>query len=307
MVPTRRVDVPPGGGRRRGRAAGIRGEGCLSREVSVLRRVAGRGLRGAQCAAGAVRRRRRPVRQPPRRGSRRTAGAGTSARAAAPEGGGARRRLPHGVHRRRPSRRDAAQHRHAGGDRRQRDVRHHPLRRARQPRALHRRRRRGRAERPGDQLEAAQRGAVGQAARYPLMLRWLVDIPIRRKLLVITVLATLVALLLAGSVIVGYEVYTYRHQITRQTAVQADILAASVTASLEFNDPKAAREYLDALHADPDIVAAAIYAADGSLFARYARAGADGVAVPKLQPAPSQRFEDDHLVVAWPVKQGTRL
>jgi len=138
------------------------------------------------------------------------------------------------------------------------------------------------------------------------MLRRLADVPIRRKLLVISLLASTVALLLAGSIIVAYEVYTYRVQTVRQMSVQADVLAANVTASLEFNDPKAARESLGALRADPQIVAAAIYAADGSLFARYARPAAEGLPVPPLQPGPGQRFEDDHLVIAWPVRQGTR-
>jgi methyl-accepting chemotaxis protein len=138
------------------------------------------------------------------------------------------------------------------------------------------------------------------------MPRRLVDIPIRRKLLVITVLANTVALLLAGVIIVAYEIYTYRAQVARQATVQADMLAASVTASLEFNDPKAALESLNALRANRDIDAAAIYAADGSLFARYTRPGNDGGRIPGLQPAPSQHFDDDHLVAAWPVRQGGR-
>jgi methyl-accepting chemotaxis protein len=137
-------------------------------------------------------------------------------------------------------------------------------------------------------------------------MRWLVNIPIRRKLLLITVMASAIALLLAGVILVAYEVYTYRAQKAQETAVQSEMLAASVTAALEFNDPKAAQEYLNALRANPDFVAAAIYAADGALFASYSRTNPGARAVPARAEAPSQRFEGDELVAFWPVRQGAR-
>ena len=137
------------------------------------------------------------------------------------------------------------------------------------------------------------------------MLRRLIDIPIRRKLMLITVLASAVALLLAGSIIVGYEIYTYRAQKLQETTVQAEMLAASVTASLEFNDPKAAQEYLNPLRTNPDFAAAAIYGQEGKLFASYLRAGAPSNTPPRAQE-PGQRFEGDELVTFWPVRQGTQ-
>src|SRR5687768_115811 len=100
-------------------------------------------------------------------------------------------------------------------------------------------------------------------------MRSLADIPIRRKLMLITVLATAVALLLAGSIIVGYEIYTYRAQKTQDVVVQAQMLAASVSAPLEFNDAKAAQEFLGVLRANPEFAEAGVYRADGSLFASY--------------------------------------
>jgi methyl-accepting chemotaxis protein len=138
------------------------------------------------------------------------------------------------------------------------------------------------------------------------MLDWLVDIPIKRKLRLITILATAVALLLAGTAIVAYEVTTYRTQKLQESAVQAEMLAASVTASLEFSDPKAARESLNTLRANPDFAAAAIYAADGSRFAGYSRIERAPPEVPARAQAAGQRFEGDDLLVWWPVRQGKR-
>ena len=137
-------------------------------------------------------------------------------------------------------------------------------------------------------------------------MRWLVDIPIRRKLLLITVLASGVALLLAGTIIVAYEVYAYRAQKTQEIAVQAQMLAASVSAPLEFDDTAAAREYLNALRANPDFLAAGIYRADGRAFASFTREGELPQALPARAQAPGQHFEGNHLVVSWPIVQGTR-
>ena len=112
-----------------------------------------------------------------------------------------------------------------------------------------------------------------------------------------------VALLLAGTVIVAYEVYAYRQQKAQEIVVQAEMLAASVTAPLEFNDRKAAQEFLNTLRANRDFAAAAIYAADGSLFASYSRAGAP--VPPRAQPADRPSRPTD-LVTFWPAREGSR-
>ncbi len=134
-------------------------------------------------------------------------------------------------------------------------------------------------------------------------MRWLTDTPIRRKLILITVLANAIALLLAGSIIVVYDIVKYRAQKTQELSVQAQILSASVTASLVFNDPKATQEYLGALAASPDITTAGVYAGDGTLFASYARPGAIGQPLPPRAEPQGQRFEGDDLVISRAVSE----
>ncbi|HEX8126323.1 MAG TPA: ATP-binding protein [Allosphingosinicella sp.] len=63
----------------------------------------------------------------------------------------------------------------------------------------------------------------------------------------------------------------YREQKLREASVQADILAASVIAALDFGDNATAQEAVDALRVNPQINAAGIYAPDGALFAGYER------------------------------------
>ena len=59
----------------------------------------------------------------------------------------------------------------------------------------------------------------------------------------------------------------------RETTAQAQILAATVTAALAFNDAKAAHEYVGALASNPDVEAAAVYDAAGARLCRILSPG----------------------------------
>ncbi len=135
-------------------------------------------------------------------------------------------------------------------------------------------------------------------------MRWLTDMRIRAKLTLLALLTSAIALLLAGVVIIAYDNYSYRMQKTGEISAQAEILAASMTASLEFNDPKAAQEYLNSLEANREITAAGVYALNGKLFASFFRSGTPP---PPVSAEPEvQRFEGNEFVVFRPVQQGQR-
>jgi signal transduction histidine kinase/CheY-like chemotaxis protein len=93
----------------------------------------------------------------------------------------------------------------------------------------------------------------------------------RYRLSLIVPLAVLL-LLLASLWIIYQGERTYRHEQQRATQVQAEILAASATAALDFGDRSTAQESVDALRANPQVKMAAIYDAKGDGFAGYARA-----------------------------------
>jgi methyl-accepting chemotaxis protein len=132
------------------------------------------------------------------------------------------------------------------------------------------------------------------------------DIPIRIKLMMVTVLASAIALLLAGSIIVAYENLTYRDQKVKEIAVQSQILAESVAASLEFSDPKSAQEYLNALRANSEIYTAGVYDMQGTLFASYVRPETITPPVPTIAKPPGQYFDGDQLAVSSTITQGVR-
>jgi len=86
-------------------------------------------------------------------------------------------------------------------------------------------------------------------------------------------LAGLMAVLLlaaAFGIIFQYD-GVYRAQKAREASVQAEILAASVTAALDFGDTASTQQAVDALKVNPQIEAAGVYTADGMRVAGYER------------------------------------
>ncbi|MBI2016647.1 MAG: HAMP domain-containing protein, partial [Candidatus Rokubacteria bacterium] len=127
------------------------------------------------------------------------------------------------------------------------------------------------------------------------------DKSIKQKLMLLMMLTSSAALLLACLAFVTYELVTMRQQMARELSALAGIIADNSTAALSFKDRKSAEETLATLAAKEQIVAAALYAADGSLFARYLRAGTPPAAVPDAPKAEGYRFESGRLLLSAPV------
>ncbi len=87
--------------------------------------------------------------------------------------------------------------------------------------------------------------------------------------MLITLLTTGGALLLAGLALIVLDVARFRKDMVRDLTTLADIVAQNSTAALSFQDPSAAQDTLQGLKARPTITAAAIYDAEDRLFARY--------------------------------------
>ena len=82
-------------------------------------------------------------------------------------------------------------------------------------------------------------------------------------------------LLLAGIGIIAQSEAAYRDLKTQETRVQAEILAASVVAALDFGDETAAQEAVEAIRVDREVRSVGIYDAAGALVAGYGRDGAE--------------------------------
>ncbi|MCX6903990.1 MAG: PAS domain-containing protein, partial [Verrucomicrobia bacterium] len=97
-------------------------------------------------------------------------------------------------------------------------------------------------------------------------------IPIKRKLTLITLLTSGVALLLASVAFVAWELVVFRKTMVNGALITAEMVGYNSCAALSFDDPASAAETLKSLHADPHIMGGAVYRKDGTLFATYQRA-----------------------------------
>ncbi|HEU0099923.1 MAG TPA: ATP-binding protein [Allosphingosinicella sp.] len=117
----------------------------------------------------------------------------------------------------------------------------------------------------------------------------------------VPIAAGIMALLLLaiGLAVVFQNESAYREQKLRETTIQADILAASVTAALDFGDAATAQEAVDALRVNPQIDAAGVYDRDGARFAGYERRAG---ALPEAAGTP--RGGADTVAAMVPVLRG---
>ena len=128
---------------------------------------------------------------------------------------------------------------------------------------------------------------------------------LRRATTAVAMIAAIV-LVAAGLAVAGYNESLFRAQATREAQVQADILAASLTAALAFDDAVAAQQYLDALSANPEAEAAGLYSASGGLLSGYRRDPSQPL--PLQAPARPPGLQDGQIVIVSPVVQsGVRL
>ena len=122
------------------------------------------------------------------------------------------------------------------------------------------------------------------------------DLPLKRKLTIISMVTSGVALLLACAVIAMSELRKARAAMLTETLTLARIIGDNSAAALTFGDPDSARQTLQSLVADPHITGAIIYDLEGRPFAQYQPPGS----VP-LTPPPVQRnfhrYTDDSLEI----------
>jgi signal transduction histidine kinase/CheY-like chemotaxis protein len=99
------------------------------------------------------------------------------------------------------------------------------------------------------------------------------NLSIKRKLMLITMLTSSVALLLSSASFLTYDLISFRHLLTQDLETQAQIIGYNSAAAMAFKDEPVATATLSALKAKEDIVAAVLYTPDGKIFAQYVPGG----------------------------------
>lgn len=120
------------------------------------------------------------------------------------------------------------------------------------------------------------------------------DLPIRRKLALLSLVTSMVALVVACGSLITFEQFAFRRTLTRDLAISAEMIASNSASALAFDDVQSAEQTLKALLAQPRIVAASVYNVRGAVFAVYVRPGS----VAPVWPGPqenSHRFTSNSL------------
>jgi PAS domain S-box-containing protein len=135
----------------------------------------------------------------------------------------------------------------------------------------------------------------------------LADLPVQRKLRFAMLLTSSVALVVACAIFLTVQYVSSRRQLVQTVATIARITAENSTAAVAFADAAAARQTLEALRSEQQVVSAILYDRDNRLVAAYD--AVSGTPVPAALPAwTGVRFEGGVVIAVQPlVEDGRRL
>ncbi|MDB6017900.1 MAG: Integral rane sensor signal transduction histidine kinase [Pedosphaera sp.] len=126
------------------------------------------------------------------------------------------------------------------------------------------------------------------------------DLPIQRKMLVMTLLICGAVLCVAISALFLFQVLNFRSNFQRDTATLAVIMANQSTAAMSYKDEQTANEVVGSLKAKPTVLAASLVLPDGTALAHFGQAE-DARSRSQFPPAGQQRFTGGQLLVTQPI------
>lgn len=132
-------------------------------------------------------------------------------------------------------------------------------------------------------------------------MRYLRDLPIRRKLISIIMLTSVAAVALACFVFIAYEQFRFRRALVREYAVLADLFDDNLAPGLAFNDPDSMAKTLKSISAHPRVLAAAVHDKAGKRVATFERAGSAGKFLWPAPAEPGSTFQPERLDTFQPI------
>jgi two-component system, NtrC family, sensor kinase len=130
------------------------------------------------------------------------------------------------------------------------------------------------------------------------LMEWLRNLAIHRKVMIITMMTSGVALLVAGMAFLAYENVAFRAAALADLEATAAMVGESSAAALTFGDADSAAQTLRTLSVHPEVVGAAIYGTDGVLFASYRRYSGWAPERIELKAANESRFSGGALYLS---------
>ena len=133
----------------------------------------------------------------------------------------------------------------------------------------------------------------------------LVGTPIKRKLVTVIMVTSLIVLLLTIVAFMVYDLVTFRRTMAQNLTTLAQMIADNSNAAMQFQDKRVSQEILNSLKSDPHIITAALYDKDGKLLVRYPL---DIKELPAVPGNLGSYFTRSHLTIFQPIWfSGARL
>ncbi len=129
---------------------------------------------------------------------------------------------------------------------------------------------------------------------------------VRAKVLFVVLVTAASALLISAAAMVYYELRDFRQTGISELSAQAAVIGLAAAPALQFLDPEAANEYLASLAANKDISSAAIYTANGTMFASYSAAD-QPVNFPRMPEIDGHYVEGNELVLFQRIVAGGEI
>jgi hypothetical protein len=125
-------------------------------------------------------------------------------------------------------------------------------------------------------------------------MQWFHSLSLKGKLILITLAASLIPVVVAGTLFIVYDIDNFRRGMQEDLRVVADGIAINSTPALQFESLDSARDILGALRADPHIETAVIYDVKGNSV-DYRRSDLAPAAAPALPRQEGAYFEEGKL------------
>src|SRR6266478_3496921 len=123
------------------------------------------------------------------------------------------------------------------------------------------------------------------------------NLSIKRKLMLITMLTSGLAVVLSSAGFLIYDLISFRQSLSQDLMTQAEIIGYNSAAAMAFKDESAATVTLSALQAKEDIVSAVLYTHDGKVFAQYIHSKVPRPSLPVPPQERGYRFAGSNLEV----------
>ena len=131
-------------------------------------------------------------------------------------------------------------------------------------------------------------------------MQWTRKLSLRRKITYLIMLNTFAALLATGIAYAEYGVHRFKQLRLDNLNAMAYLLGTNSTAAIEFEDPKAAHDNLQALSSKQHIISAVIYDRDNKPFAIYRRDTSGKAFSPPPVENQTSRYTRDRVLIFQP-------